>query len=482
MEYSYNMSTAALITSTLLLLLLSLFHLCKTHQRRTNNRHCYLLDYVCFKPSDDRKVSTDLCGRIVRRNNHLGIDEYKFMLKIMVNSGIGEETYAPTNIVEGRENEPSMADAMEEMDQCFFPSLDELFARSGFEPSDVDVLVVNVSMFSPAPSLAARIVGRYKMREDVKTYNLSGMGCNASLTSINVVENIFKCNPNKLAVVMTSESISPNWYSGKDQSMMIGNGLFRSGGCAILLTNDPRLRDRAKLRLRCLVRTHLSDEVAYGCAIQTEDSDGLMGIHLSRDLPKAAARAIYLNLRQLAPKVLPVGELLRYLLSTLRKTPTTTKSRSEGGESTTGAINFKAGIDHFCLHTGGTAVIDGMEKSLGLSKFDAEPARMTLHRFGNTSASSLWYVLGYMEAKKRLKRGHKVLMIAFGAGFTCNSCSWEVVRDLEDENVWGDCIDRYPLKNLSNPYMEKTTILFLFYEKISTSLLQCLCSSAGVVK
>ncbi|KAK1267688.1 3-ketoacyl-CoA synthase 12 [Acorus gramineus] len=457
MEYSYNMSTAALITSTLLLLLLSLFHLCKTHKRRTNNRHCYLLDYVCFKPSDDRKVSTDLCGRIVRRNSHLGIDEYKFMLKVMVNSGIGEETYAPTNIVEGRENEPSMADAMEEMDQCFFPSLDELFARSGFEPSDVDVLVVNVSMFSPAPSLAARIVGRYKMREDVKAYNLSGMGCSASLIAINVVENIFKCNPNKLAVVMTSESISPNWYSGKDKSMMLGNCLFRSGGCAVLLTNDPCLRDRAKLRLRCLVRTHLgAGDDAYGCAVQTEDSNGLMGFHLSKDLPRAATKAFFLNLRRLAPKVLPAGELLRYLLSTLRKTSTTTKSGSDGSaRASFGAINFKAGIDHFCLHTGGAAVIEGVAKSLGLSKFDVEPARMTLHRFGNTSASSLWYVLGYMEAKKRLKRGDKVLMISFGAGFKCNSCLWEVVRDLEDENVWGDCIDRYPLKNLSNPYIEK---------------------------
>ncbi|KAK1284377.1 3-ketoacyl-CoA synthase 12 [Acorus calamus] len=292
------------------------------------------------------------------------------------------------------------------------------------------------------------------MREDLITYNLTGMGCSASLIAINVVKDIFKCQERKLAIVMTSESISPNWYSGKDKSMMLGNCLFRSGGCAVLLTNDPHLKSRAKLKLSCLVRSHLgASDDAYGCAVQREDSDGLMGFHLSKDLPKSATKAFFVNLRDLAPMVLPIRELLRYLLTKLRKkrrrdTTTNTTTKSAG-------VNFKAGVDHFCLHTGGAAVIEGVAKSLGLSQFDVEPARMTLHRFGNTSASSLWYVLGYMEAKKRLKKGNKVLMISFGAGFKCNSCLWEVLRDLEDKNVWEDCIDEYPPKNLINPYMKK---------------------------
>ncbi|KAK3206169.1 hypothetical protein Dsin_020215 [Dipteronia sinensis] len=429
------------------------------------DKECYIIDYQGYKPTDDRKVSTEMSGELIVRNKNLGLNEYQFLLKAIVSSGIGEETYAPrvmfSSSPRGYEN-PTLQDGILEMDEFFQDSIEKLLSRSGVSPREIDILVVNISMLAVVPSLSARIINQYKMREDIKVFSLTGMGCSASLISVDIVQNIFKTYKNKLALVVTSESLSPHWYSGNDKSMILANCLFRSGGCVMLLSNKRSLKHRAMFKLKCLVRTHhgYRDE-SYECCIQREDEQGRIGFHLAKNLPKAATRAFVDNLRVISPKILPIRELLRFALTLfVRKVinNNSQKGSSEKSNNVKAGINFRTGVDHFCIHTGGKAVIDGIGFSLDLTESDLEPARMTLHRFGNTSASSLWYVLAYMEAKKRLKKGDRVFMISFGAGFKCNSCLWEVVRDLDGNNggnVWKDFIDSYPPESLANPFMEK---------------------------
>ncbi|XP_065871950.1 3-ketoacyl-CoA synthase 19-like [Euphorbia lathyris] len=404
---------------------------------------CYMLHYECYKAPEERHLTTESCARIVLRNKKLGIEQYRFLFQTICNSGIGEATYAPKNVVEGREENPSLYDAYLEMDEIIFGTIDNLFAKTGISPSEIDILVVNVSLFSPSPSLTARVVNRYKMRDNIKSFNMSGMGCSASLVAVDLVQQLFKTYTNKIALVVSTESLGPHWYCGKEKSMMLSNCLFRAGGCSMLLTNNSALKHRAVLKLGHLVRTHIgSDNEAYGCCIQVEDDLGYGGFLLTRSLTKAAAKALTMNLRVLVPKILPVAELLRYVFRSWRTSP-------DAG------INLKVAVEHFCIHPGGKAVIEGLGKSLGLDDYDLEPARMALHRFGNTSAGGLWYVLGYMEAKKRLEKGDRILMISLGAGFKCNNCVWEVMKDLEDVNVWKESIDEYPPPNpIVNPFKE----------------------------
>ena len=93
-------------------------------------------------------------------------------------------------------------------------------------------------------------------------------------------------------------------------------------------------------------------------------------------------------------------------------------------------------------------MIDELEKNLQLLPEHVEASRMTLHRFGNTSSSSIWYELAYTEAKGRIRRGQRIWQIAFGSGFKCNSAVWQALRHVKPapNGPWEDCIDRYPVK------------------------------------
>ena len=150
-----------------------------------------------------------------------------------------------------------------------FSVLDELFAATNTDPQDVDILVVNCSLFNPTPSLSAMIINKYKMREDIQSYNLSGMGCSASVIAVHLAKDLLQVYPNSNAVIVSTENITQNWYRGDEKGMLISNTLFRMGGAAMLLSNKSSDRSRAKYQLLHTIRTHRgADDEAYYAVYQ----------------------------------------------------------------------------------------------------------------------------------------------------------------------------------------------------------------------
>ena len=55
----------------------------------------------------------------------------------------------------------------------------------------------------------------------------------------------------------------------------------------------------------------------------------------------------------------------------------------------------------------------------------------------------------HIEAKGSMRKGDRVWMISFGAGFdcNCNSVAWECLKAATDaEGPWADCIHRYSVQ------------------------------------
>ncbi|MBA0586320.1 hypothetical protein Gorai_017063, partial [Gossypium raimondii] len=263
----------------------------------------------------------------------------------------------------------------------------------------------------------------------------------AGLISIDLARDLLQVHPNSNAVVVSTEIITPNYYQGNERAMLLPNCLFRMGGAAILLSNRRSERRRAKYRLVHVVRTHKgADDRAYRCVFEEEDKEGKVGISLSKDLMAIAGEALKSNITTIGPLVLPGSEQLLFLLTLIGRKVFNPKWKPY-------IPDFKLAFEHFCIHAGGRAVIDELQKNLQLSAEHVEASRMTLHRFGNTSSSSLWYEMSYLEAKGRMKKGDRIWQIAFGSGFKCNSAVWKCNRTIKKptDGPWEDCIHRYPV-------------------------------------
>ncbi|EMS59116.1 3-ketoacyl-CoA synthase 11 [Triticum urartu] len=463
----------------------------------TRPRPVYLVDFACYKPDDARKCSR---ARFMDCTEKLGTftdDNVEFQRRIVERSGLGEETYLPEAVLNLPPN-PSMANARVEAEKVMFGALDQLFAKTGVKAKDIGVLVVNCSLFNPTPSLSAMVVNKYQLRGNIVSYNLGGMGCSAGLIAIDLAKDLLQAQPGTYAVVISMENITLNWYFGNDRSMLVSNCLFRMGGAAILLSNRRSARRRSKYQLVHTVRTHKgADDKAFRCVYQQEDESGKRGVSLSKDLMAIAGGALKTNITTLGPLVLPLSEQLLFFAtlaakklvccrcrsscsswrpwwprrrSRPRSSPT---SRTSSWRSSTCAStraggpcwtswsgtwvkpyipDFKLAFEHFCIHAGGRAVLDQMESNLQLTEWHMEPSRMTLHRFGNTSSSSLWYELAYAEAKGRIRKGDRTWQIAFGSGFKCNSAVWRALRSVNPANPrdvagnpWADEIHRFPV-------------------------------------
>ncbi|XP_071933269.1 3-ketoacyl-CoA synthase 7-like [Coffea arabica] len=246
------------------------------------------------------------------------------------------------------------------------------------------------------------------------------MGCSAGILSISLAKDLLKVHKNSTALVLCMESVSANVYEGKVKSML------RMGGAGILLSNRNSDRRKAKYESQQIVRTTLSSRTgSYEYVMQDLDDEGYIGVSLSRAILQVAGDALSINLLTLGALVLPYWELVRYGLDIIWK-KIWAPARKRGGR----------------------AIIDTIKDKLKLTDRDAETSKMTLYRFGNTSSSSTWYSLSYLEAKGRVKKGDKIWQLAFGSGFKCNSAVWKCISELKPDNAnaWSDRIDQYPVK------------------------------------
>jgi len=310
----------------------------------------YLVDFSVLKPPKDWRVDIDQLTelakfRIGRNNDRKTMESVMdFMMnKIQKNAGVTSTgTYLPPGITDFSQ-EATLENSRKEAEVVLFTLVEDLLRKTGLKPKDIDILIVNCSLFNPTPSMTAMIVNKFKMKSNVQSYNLSGMGCSAGVIAVNLAKDLLQHHRNCNALVVSTENITQNFYLGTQKSMLIPNMLFRVGGAASLLSNKRRDYWRAKYQLLHVVRTHKgADDAAYNCVFQKEDPDGVVGVKLDKSLMAIAGEALKINITTLGPLVLPVTEQLKFFFNLVQRKVLKQKQKAY-------IPDFKKAFDHFCI-------------------------------------------------------------------------------------------------------------------------------------
>lgn len=403
--------------------------------------HVYLVDFSCLKPPNFCRVPFSSFIEHISIMESFDKESTDFMAKILDSSGQGEETYLPPPL-QYIPPKTHLHESIKEVHMALFPVMEDLLTKTKLSPRDIDILIVNCTGFSPSPSLSSIIINKYSMRDDIKSFNLSGMGCSAGILAVDLAQQLLQIYENSFAIVLSTEILSNGWYPGNEKPKLLLNCLFRMGSAAILLTNKEEGKETFKYRLLHRQRLQSAfDDKSYSSAIREEDGNGIIGVALSRDLMQVAGELLRPNITLIGSSILPFLEKFRHGVSVFRK-------RFIHKSAEVYVPDFKKVIQHFVLPTSGKLLIREIGKGLKLGEREIEAALMTLQRFGNQSSSSLWYELAYMEAKGRVKKGDKVWQLGMGSGAKCCNVIWECLRPMIDESSkgpWADCIHKYPV-------------------------------------
>ncbi|XP_062103544.1 3-ketoacyl-CoA synthase 15 [Humulus lupulus] len=359
-------------------------------------RPTYLLDYACYRPPSDLKISRVEFIELARKSGNFTEASIDSQWRVLKKCGIGDETYMP-RIVFQPDYKITLNDGREEAALVMFGAINELFAKTKIRPKDIGILVVNCGVLNTTPSLSSMVINHFKLRNNVQSFNIGGMGCSAGIIAIDMAKDLMKAYPGSYALVVSTEVVSFTWYKGNHIDKLLPNCFCRMGAAAMLLSSSRRHRWQAKYELHQLLRTHhgMQDKSFKSIRVE-EDEKGMQGVYVSKDAIESL--------------LLPVSQHHAFFSN---------------------QIKSKTVFEHICIVATSKKVLDETQRKLGLVEEHMEASRKTLERFGNTSSSSVWYELAYLESTAKIKSGDRIWQIAFGSGIKCNSVIWKALKNVK---------------------------------------------------
>jgi alkylresorcinol/alkylpyrone synthase len=265
---------------------------------------------------------------------------------------------------------------LEASDELFVEAASAAIEKAGLSPSAIDGVVTVSTTGIATPSLEARAGPRIGLRRNVRRVPVFGLGCAGGVNGLAATARFAAAEPgtNWLFVTIETCSISIR-LDGDDPAAIVATALFGDGAAAAVVSAGE----------------HSIARIAGSAEKQWPDTLRIMGW----DVEDPGLSVVF-------DRAIP---------------PFIEQHLAEAVDELCAEIGIKrADVDRFCCHPGGVKVIDAIETALDLNQGELNLEREVLRDYGNMSAPTVMFVL-----ERLLKQGlpKRVMMTAFGPGFTC---------------------------------------------------------------
>jgi alkylresorcinol/alkylpyrone synthase len=265
---------------------------------------------------------------------------------------------------------------LEAAEQLFIGAASAAIEKAGLTPQQIDGVVTVSTTGIATPSLDARAFTKVGFRPDVRRVPVFGLGCAGGVNGLSLTSRLALADPGSLWLFVTVETCSISIrLDSDDPAAVVATALFGDGAAAAVVTSG----------LHSLARISGSAEKLW------PDTLRIMGW----DVDDPGLSVVF-------DRAIP---------------PFIEENLAEAVDEMCTKLGIRrAEINRFCCHPGGVKVIDAIESALHLNQGELNLEREVLRDYGNMSAPTVLFVLDRL-----LERGlpNKVMLTAFGPGFTC---------------------------------------------------------------
>ena len=261
-------------------------------------------------------------------------------------------------------------------ERLFIDAATRAIEQAGLQPDQIDGVVIVSTTGIATPSLDARVAPRIGLRNNVRRVPVFGLGCAGGVSGLSLAARLATADPGSMWLFVTVETCSTSIrLDSDDPAAIVATALFGDGAAAAIVTSGRH----------SLARITASAETLFPDTLRImgwDVEDPGLAVVFDRAIPPFIAE---------------------HLATTV--------------DDMCDAMGIRRqDVDRFCCHPGGVKVIDAIETALDLHQGELNLEREVLRDYGNMSAPTVLFVL-----QRLLETGlpRKVLMTAFGPGFTC---------------------------------------------------------------